>query len=619
MNTISRSVSNAFKGALKAFRTFPASIGCAAAFAVVTMVRTQLDWPEQEAYNFLLNSLHWSFALGAIFSLAVITAEQSRMNRGNTFLIANLLGIASAVITFFALYYFGGTRPSWANYTMVSSLAAGRVGAAMLVSIIAFVILAGYPRDRSDFTSSFFMTHKAFFIALIYGVVIMLGASGVARAVQSLLYRGMSSKVYMYIGTIAGFLAFTIFIGYFPDFRKGGDDQHREVAQKKPRFIEVLFVSIMIPIVLALTLVLLIWAGKTILSGMQAPFVRLSVIAASYTIGGLWLHAMVSGHDSKLARLYQRVYPITSLIILVFEAWAVIIQLQTTGLKTTEYFFILIWIVAAAGATLLLVIKSKAHQIIALLTCFLAIVSVLPFLGYQALPVTAQAKRLQNLLISQNMLKEGAITPAVTEPEEPVRIAITDAVSYLAYAQDAKLPSWFDKSLGESNVFKAKLGFEQVWAKTDENNGATPGQYIGMYLYLQPEAINISGYRWAVNFQNEYKNEQESVSVAGDKGTYHIYWTAPGGETIPTLKILLGDRVIIEQSMKDYIDALSKKYPLGQSGSVSAPLEDMSLTLETPEVGVLLIFGNVEYSVDTSSDTFNYWIVLKDLYLKENP
>ncbi|MPM13505.1 hypothetical protein SDC9_59862 [bioreactor metagenome] len=618
MNTITRSVSTIFKGALKAFRTFPASIGCAIAFAVVTLVRIQLDWPQQEAYNLLLNSLHWSFALGAIFSLAVITAEQSRLNRASAFLLANLLGVAAAAVTFLALYYFGGTQPAWANYTVVSSLAAARVGAVMLVSLIAFVILAGYPKDSSGFTPSFFMTHKAFFIALIYGAVIMLGASGVARAVQSLLYRDMSSKVYGYIGTLAGFLTFTIFIGYFPDFRKGADDAHREVAQKKPRFIEVLFVSIMIPIVLALTVVLLIWAGKTALGGMQASFVLLSAIAASYTIGGLWLQAMVSGHDSKLAGLYQRVYPIASLVILVFEAWAVINQLQNTGLKTTEYFFILIWIVAAAGAVLLLVVKSKAHQIIALLTCFLAVVSVMPVLGYQALPVTSQVTRLQNLLVSQNMLREGVITPATAEPEESVRVAITDATNYLAYAQDAKLPGWFDKTLAQSNVFKAKFGFEQTWA-AGEGNGTTPGQYIGTYLYLPAGAVNISGYRWAVSFQNEYKNEQGSVTVSGDRGTYTIDWTAPGGWTIPSLKLSLDDRVILEQSLKDYIDALSEKYPPGQSGSTAAALEDMSLRVETQEAAVLLVFSNVEFSVDTSSDTFNYWVVLKGLYLRENP
>ncbi len=618
MNTITRSVSTIFKGALKAFRTFPASIGCAVAFAAVTVIRIQLDWPQQEAYNLLLNSLHWAFALGAIFSLAVITAEQSRLNRANTFLIANLLGVASAAVTFLALYYFGGTKPDWADYTMVSSLAAARVGAVMLVSLIVFVILADDPKDSSGFTSSFFMAHKAFFIALLYGVVIFLGASGVARAVQSLLYRGMSGKVYGYIGTLAGFLTFTIFIGYFPDFRKGADDAHREIAQKKPRFIEVLFVSIMIPIVLALTVVLLIWAGKTVLGGMQASFVLLSAIAASYTIGGLWLQAMVSGHDSKLAKIYQRVYPIASLIILVFEAWAVIHQLQNTGLKTTEYFFILIWIVAAVGAVSLLAVKIKAHRIIALFICFLAVVSILPVLGYQALPVTAQVTRLQNLLASQNMLRDGAISPAASEPEKSVRIAITDAVNYLAYTQDAKLPGWFDRKLGQNNVFKARFGFEQTWS-SGEGNGSTPAQYIGTYLYLPAGAVNISGYRWAVSFQNEYKNEQGSVTVAGDRGTYQINWTAPGGEVIPSLKLSLDDRVILEQSLKEYIDALSEKYPPGQNGSTAAALEDMSLQIETQEAAVLLVFSNVEFSVDASSGTFNYWVVLKDLYLRENP
>ena len=81
MNSFAQSASNIFKGALKAFLTFPASIGSALAFSVVTMIRIQLDWPQQEPFNFLFNCLHWAFALGAIFSLALIVAERSRISR----------------------------------------------------------------------------------------------------------------------------------------------------------------------------------------------------------------------------------------------------------------------------------------------------------------------------------------------------------------------------------------------------------------------------------------------------------------------------------------------------------------------------------------------------------
>ncbi|MDD4776087.1 MAG: DUF4153 domain-containing protein, partial [Syntrophomonas sp.] len=158
MNSFVRSVSEVLKGAAAAFQTFPAAIGCALAFAIVTMVRIQMDWPQQEAYNFLFNCLHWGLAVGAIFSLAAITYAQSRYNNSRAFLYANLAGLAAAAVTFLLLYQFSGLDPSLtgARFKIVSPIATARVTTALLISFLAFIYLAGYPQPRSDFARSFF-------------------------------------------------------------------------------------------------------------------------------------------------------------------------------------------------------------------------------------------------------------------------------------------------------------------------------------------------------------------------------------------------------------------------------------------------------------------------------
>ncbi|HZJ76684.1 MAG TPA: DUF4153 domain-containing protein, partial [Oscillospiraceae bacterium] len=99
MENIIRVISRIFKGAIKAFERYPAVIANAAAFSIVTIIRIHLDWPQQEAYNFIFNCLHLSFALGAIFSLTAITAAQSRFNSKKSFIIANVLGIIVTILT----------------------------------------------------------------------------------------------------------------------------------------------------------------------------------------------------------------------------------------------------------------------------------------------------------------------------------------------------------------------------------------------------------------------------------------------------------------------------------------------------------------------------------------
>jgi len=614
MNNIGQSVSKVFSGAMTAVKSFPVSIGCAVVFALVAVIRIALDWEQQQPFDFLFNCLQLSLALGAFFAQAATTTAQTRFGSKRAFAAANLLGAAAAVVTFLVLFFLSGKEPTWSAYPILTVLSVTRVIAAILISLIFFILFAQYPRERSDFTGALFMTLKAFVIAIIYGGVILAGVSGVAGAIQALIYRDMSDKVYLHIAVVAGFLTYSIFLGYFPDFRNGSDDERFKTAQKQPKFIEVLFGYIMVPIVLALTLVLLIWAGKTVFGGVDVSFERLFTISALYTVGGLWLHAMVARHESGLARVYRTVYPIASIVILLFEAWALISRLTDTGLKLTEYIFIIIWILAAAGCGLLLLKKSKAHSLIAVVAAALAFISVLPAVGYNVLPAKAQTARLEKLLTAEGILKNGNLTPALSEPERSKRASITDAVSFLANAEDAPLPDWFDDNLRETTVFKQKLGFDMTWEFDDDIT--EPGVFLGTYLTLPSGVTDISGYQWSVDVQESVKNNdgQAYTRVVGDKGEYLLYWTTDESG-IPTLKITRDDSVILEQSLKGYFNELIEKYPLLEDGSREGTSEDMRLTIESQGIGIMLIFRSV--SIQQYKGNTDYWVDIDALYLKE--
>ena len=614
-NIFAKSISQIFTGAVKAFRMFPATIACALGFAVVTMIRIQLDWQQQAPYNFLFNCLHWSFALGAVFSLAAITYARSQYEGSKAFKLANAAGAAAVAVTFLLLYLFSASQTNQYDtaYVTVSGIAASRVSVVMLVSMVAFVLLAAQPKEQSDFERSLFMTQKSFFIAAIYGGVIMAGTSAVAGAFQALIYQGMSYKVYQYIGTIVGFLAFTIFVGYFPDFTKGKTDEKREAAQKQPRFVEILFEYIMVPIMLALTAVLLVWAGRTILTGQKVPFEEVAGITTSFAVFGIWLHVMVTRLESGLAKFYKRAYPFAALLILAFEAWALAVQLGKSGMKDTEYFFMLLWVIAVSASVMLIAVKAKSHAVIAMITCVLAVFSVLPLVGYNVLPVASQVNRLEKLLVSQNMLQDNKLVPAATEPDKTVRESITDAVNYLAYAQDAQLPAWFDRKLSDSGTFRKELGFDQTWPEVVNPGG---GQYSGTYLNLPNGSMDISGYKWVVNVNNEGKGDS-AATVRGDKGTYTIHWTMSQQNGLPTLRVDLDGKVILEKSMKEYSDGIAAKYPPGKQANETGTMDDMTLKLDTPEASLLLVFTNVQINVDSQQDTISYYLNLGQIYMNE--
>lgn len=619
MSTFKQSIVQSMKGAVQTVETFPISIASAFAFAIVTMIRIQLDWPQQEAYNFLFNCLHLSFAVGAVFGLAAITVAKSRFYDMKSFITANILGVIVIIITFILLIFFGDSDSKLGETTIryVSNIAASRISVVILISMLTFIFFAGYPRSESDFSKALFMVQKAFVIASIYGFVLMGGASGVAGAIHALLYRSMSGKVYMYLGTIIGFLAFAIFVGYFPEFQKGIHDPHREVAQKQPRFIEILFEYIMIPILLALTGVLLAWAGKTIITGDWAEFSTVSGIVISYSFGGIWLHLMVTHFTSGLTKFYRKVYPITAGVILLFGIWSFMIRLSEQGLQTEEYFFFLIWIFAMSSVVLLFFKKEGAHLYIITTICVLSFISVMPIIGYDTLPINFQVSRLEDLLIDEGILQDDELIPTTSELTLEVREAITESVDFLGSSEEAKLPDWFEENLDHREVFKEKLGFDQTWPDRPDRIDGDFSDTLGTYLSLPNGSIDISEYEWVAYFGNA-RYPDDVTTIQGRNGSYEISWLIESRENMPTIKILLDDQVILESDLKEYFKEVRETYDPEDGNVTSDHIIDMTYLIETKPVTVLLVFDNVDITVDPRRDEIRYWINLSAIYLKEN-
>jgi len=265
---------------------------------------------------------------------------------------------------------------------------------------------------------------------------------------------------------------------------------------------------------------------------------------------------------------------------------------------------------------LLVLKKAKAEPIIAMIGCAMIIVSVMPLVGYHALPVTSQSNRLETLLIEEGMLVDGKIIPAATDPTIDKKEAITDSVLFLANAQDAKLPTWFDRDLNSSVSFLSRLGFEQAWPM---NDGGINETYSGTFLTLPNATLDIGDYTWAIKMQIFKDGDQMNATIDGEQGNYLINWIVGNGENVPTLKIERDGIVIVDQDMNDYLDKILVKYPPGRPSHVQATQDDMTLIIDTADVRVLLVFSQVDINIDTQQDRITYWINLSDIYFYEKP
>lgn len=599
-----------FKGAGKSFSRFPAAILSAAVIAVTAIVRIRMDWETQQTYSLLFDSIQISFLLGAVFSMASVALEEVKYSdRKSSFIIANISGIVLAIISFLLLYFYGGIVGE-DKIAQLSNISMARVSAGIFISAVAFVYIVSKAKTIDSFSDSFFITHRAFIISAIYGLVMMIGISGVVGAFQSLVYRGLSSNIYQYLGVVIGFLTYTIFLGYFPSFRPDQDEGEVVILEEQPRFIFVLLEYILIPILMALTVVLLIWSVRVMLKGIDVSFNQLSGIASSYVIIGIWLHIMVANHKTKLAEFYKRAYPFAGILILIFEAWALFVQLNKLGLKTAEYSFLMIWIFAIISVLLLIFLKEKAYRKIAITAIVIAIIWVLPIIGYQDITFSSQLNRLEKILKEEEILVDEKIVTKDTEVEYVTRGKITDSVDFISYSEKKNIPIWFKKDLNDDEVFKDTFGFEKTYGVYDDFD-----DFVSTNFRLKEAVVDISNYDFSLNIEMNETNDSFN-KFEGKDGTYQIVVTNES-PNIPKVVVKLNEKIIIEENLSNFIDNLIVKHPLSEErGELELPFEDMNMIIEDENISVLLVFNNISIYGENGNDKKEYFIDFHGIYIK---
>lgn len=609
MRYLKVSINKVFKGSINSFSRFPASIISAIIVSIVGITKITMAWETQKAYSLLFDSIQLSFVLSAVFSMAAVAFEEIKAeDKKKNFIFANMSGIVVAIISFLLLYFFSRTV-SEEGIAYISTIASLRVGVAIFASAISFIYIVSNAKTVDSFKDSFYITHKAFAISALYGLVIMIGVSGVLGAFQALVYRGLSFKVYQYLGVAVGFLTYTLFLGYFPLFRSTEKTSKMKSVQEEPRFIFVLFEYILVPIMLALTLVLLIWSVTVLVSGVDVSFTQLSSIASSYVIIGIWLHIMVSNHETKLSGFYKIAYPFSAILVLAFEAWALFGQVREFGFKNTEYSFTMLWIFAIISVVLIIFLKEKAYKKISIVAVVVAIISVLPFVGYQDVTFKSQVNRLEIMLSEEGLLGYDKIIPTEGDINLLKRNRITETVDFISYSEKTNTPVWFEDNLEEYTVFKNTFGFDKTYGMYPEETGST-----NLNLILKTQLIDISEYPFALNISQNEKMDTSTV-FQGKNGEYELLWTT-NSNGIPKVTVKFQDKIIIEENLEDYLFNLQLKYPLGGKSYEELAFEDMSLVIESDDLSLLLIFDSIDIYNNEREEKIDYYINIHELYIK---
>lgn len=574
-STISRSITRSIQSIDK----YPMVIIGAFLFMMITIIRIQVEI-EEEQVRFLYDCMQMSLAAGisfSLFSTAYLKKKVQAVKYGH------IMTVIVLILAFVLLYFF--SRGDVKDYyrLRVTDIAGARLFVWILICQIGFIVFL----KKRSFGEALFIFMKSMVIAFVYGAVLMSGTTGVAGAVQGLLYNDMSEKVYMHLSAIVSFMTFTIFIGNFPDL--DGSVQDYTASANKPKAVEILLTYIVIPIILSLSMVLLLWIGKAIFLGEWPSFNIVMGIVTSYIFFGVWLYLLVADDSSGLTVNYRKIYPVISLLILIFGLWSFVRHLSNDGFRNQEYFFSLLLLIGITIMLLILIKKESSQDWIPILLVVVMMFSIGPKVGYHQLPVGIEIDRLEGILREEGMFENQIISEKSSISDE-MKIQITQSVQYISNARDAKLPSWFDRDFDDNSRFKEVFGFEKTWSNRDFKYN----DYV--YLHLTGDSHDISDYDYAV-----YMEGQEAL-LKTDQHDYKFVWYHDS----KSLELYQDDELILEETMDEYFEGLRDE--------LEGTSEVMSHKINRDNLEIMLVFKYVNISLGEEVDIYSE---IKVIYFKE--
>lgn len=185
-----------------------------------------------------------------------------------------------------------------------------RSGILVFIICMSIIWIPSIKRDEFAFSRSFMVFVKAQFVAILFSLVLMLGLYAIVGA-YSFLIQTVDYTIYAHIGALTWFGFFTLYflslIPHFPTNIESADDNYLRVAMV-PRFLEILLSYIIIPIIIAYTLILLLYIIQNITGDFWNNSL-LEPLLVSYVVAGWFTLFLIDTLENKTVRLFKKLFP----------------------------------------------------------------------------------------------------------------------------------------------------------------------------------------------------------------------------------------------------------------------------------------------------------------------
>lgn len=330
----------------------------------------------------------------------------------------------------------------------------------LFIFYIASIWMPTLKKTKVTFSKSFLAFLKAHFTSFLLSLVMGIGACLVLGAFHFLIM-DIEYTWYFHILAFSWFTFFPLYVlsllPVFPIEEEEGNEKYNR-STRVPKFLEVLLSYIVVPLIVAYTLILLLY----ILTNITGEFWNdnlLEPLLVSYAIAGWITLFLIESVHTDSARLFKLHFPKLLLVVVFFQTVSSFARVWTYGLTHGRYFVLMFGVFSILSSVYYSFIYEKRNVIPGLLIA-LSIVSISPYIDAVSVGIRSQSRRLENTLIENEMLINGEIQPDgnISEREKEI---IIESVDYLRWHGHAQELDYLESIPRNSRDFEQTFGFNQ--------------------------------------------------------------------------------------------------------------------------------------------------------------
>lgn len=514
--------------------------------------------------------------ISLLYAIAII-AERRGWKQGST-IGANVVGIGLLLLYFFSLPTRDLELPDAIRLA--------------LLSLATHLLCAFGPFVGKGYGNGFWKYNQTLFLrtltAALFSVTLYAGLGLAVLAADKLLEIEPYKNIYLDLFcVIAGVFNTWFFLAGVPKPIGALSD-----SSDYPKGLKIFSQYVLIPLVGIYALILYLYSAKILLS-WSWPIGWTSMPVFIFSVAGilafLLLYPIREREEHRWIATYARWFfylllPLTSLPVLAM--WQ---RIGDYGFTEQRYLGLVLAVWLAGLALFMILTRQRSIRIIPISLCIVAAAVTYGPWNATSVSIASQTARLEQLLVSSALLKDGNILPTAPAPDPNNTSEIQELISFLQERDGLDgVRAWFGP---DSETMTAEQIRMQLWVPYVYESNDHPTRPAWKTLRLQhttdeDQPIDVEGFSIYLRLQGQNSTEQQTrfglIRFDRERGTVSL--TTAGGEKV---ELNLAERAL---QLADTISTQAFPATDVQAGRerITVELEDTVVALPSQPPGVPL-------------------------------